>query len=102
MVKSRSPSEGNMRFGTVENQCTLSNRWLAQITPLCGVVFFVIVITLAAEIYLNSDADRLDWFDWWFWWETLNIQPSTTEYVSSCDYVFCDKVFSYQRVECCD
>ena len=56
-----------MKFGAVENQCTLSNRWIAQITPLFGVVFFLIVITLAAEIYLNSDADRLDWFDWWFW-----------------------------------
>ncbi len=56
-----------MKFGAVENQCTLSNRWIAQITPLCGVVFFLIVIALAAEIYLNSDPDRLDWFDWWFW-----------------------------------
>mgnify|MGYP006419766183 CR=1 FL=1 len=56
-----------MRFDTVESYCTKSNRWIAQIIPLCGVVFFLIVIGQAAEIYLNSNADRQDWIDWWFW-----------------------------------
>ena len=58
---------GNMRFGTVESYCTKSNRWIAQIIPLCGAVFVLLVVGLAAEIYLNSNADRQDWIDWWFW-----------------------------------
>ena len=52
---------------TIAEHSTKRNQWITQTNPIYGVVFLIIVVGLAAEIYINSDPDRLDWIDWWFW-----------------------------------
>ena len=58
-------------MATIAEHSTKRNQWITQTNPIYGVVFLVIVVGLAAEIYINSEPDRLDW---WFWARQNHVQ----------------------------
>ena len=54
-------------MGNIKSLGATGNYWVRQATPLYDVLFLLIVLALAVEVYVNADPDRLDWIDWWFW-----------------------------------